>query len=222
MIYETLAKQVVQALNADHTNTYLALSTDEAYPNAAIWQSILNAEAKVINAIFETPGHGRNAGALNTSVPVANGAQVPSHPGRLLGVVIDEVWAERISAAEMSRFTNANARRFNPLKLKNIDHLYAMTGDGRLLFVGGGTATVYYGVYTRPVFADYTAFLAGTMLLPDEYAAACFCLAMQVIGHEGTMIQAMAAYYDRGLRQVAELMGDSSPGLKQVQAALEE
>ena len=220
--YDVVARMLVQALNADGTNSFSANSTNEAYPDAAIQAFTLDGEADVVQAILEAPSHSRRAAGLTTSATVSSGAQIPSHPGRLLGVAIDGVWAESAPAAEVSRWMGADARVGNPLKLKQIEKVFAVTGDNRLLYAGGGSATVYFGRYQRPTFASYAAYLAGTMLAPDEYLDAVFFSAMKLIGHEGQMLGAMAAYYDRGRGMMAAIRGDSQPTLKAAQRALEE
>ena len=60
------------------------------------------------------------------------------------------------------------------------------------------------------------------MLAPDEYLDAVFFSAMKLIGHEGQMLGALAAYYDRGRAQLAAIRGDSQPTLKAVQRSAEE
>lgn len=220
--YDAVARMLVQALNADSTNNYSANSDNQAYPDLAIQAAILDGEADVVQAILEAPAHSRRAAGLTTSATVASGAQLPSHPGRLLGVVLDDVWAESIPAAEMSRLMSGNQRVNNPLKLRQTGKVFAVTGDNRLLFRGSGLATVYFGQYARPAFASYAAFLAATMLAPDEYLDAVFFSAMKVIGHEGQMLGAMAAYYDRGRAQIGAIRGDSQPTLKAAQRSLEE
>ena len=220
--YDVVARQVIRAVNADSSNAFEANSDSEIYPNDAIQHAVLNGESEVIHAILEAPVHARRAGNLTTSATVASGAPIPSHPGRLLGVVIDGVWAESMPATEISRLLSSDVRRHNPLKLGANEPMFAVTGDNRLVFTGTSPATVYFGQYTRPSFSGYAAWLAGTMLAPDEYLPAVFFCAMQVIGHEGTQMGAMAAYYDRGRAQMAQIRGDSQPTLKVMQRQTEE
>ena len=220
--YDVIARQVIRALNADSGNGFDAHSDSEMYPDRAIEHAVLNGEADVVHAILEAPVHARRAGSLTTSASLASGAQVPAHPGRLLGVVIDGIWAESMPVTEISRLLNPDRKRFDPLKLDSNEPFWALTGDNRLVFTGTSPATVYFGQYARPVFPTYENFLTGTMLAPDEYLPAVFFSAMQVIGHEGTQLGAMAAYYDRGKAQMAQIRGDSQPTLKVLQRAEQE
>lgn len=219
-----VARRIVHALSADKTNANAAYSTDPAYPNAAIQAAALDGLAQTIDAILAAPVHGRRVGStLTTSATVAHGAQVPTHPGRLLGVVVADEWLEQMPASHISRQAGVDQRRVNPLKLNYANApCFALTGDNRLLLLGAATALLYFGKYERPDYASYEAFLADTLPVGDEYLPAIFFCAMKIIGQEGENIGAMQAYYAEGKSLLAGIQSEGRPTLQEAQLGLGE
>lgn len=219
-----VVRRVIHALNADKTNTNATTSTDPAYPNATIQDCVLEGIAQVSEAIIAAPTHGRRAGALTTSATVAHGAQIPAHPGRLLGVTVNDEWLEPLPSSHISRQASAlDIRRTNPLKLNHAGSpAFAVTGDNRLLLLGAASALVYFGQYERPVYASYEAFLAGALPFGDEYLSAVFFCAMKIIAQEGENVGAMQAYYNEGKLLLAKVQAEGRPTIKEAQMGLGE
>lgn len=225
-IYRKLVIDLLHALNADRNQTagaQVEVSADPAYSNDVIWSAVLDGEAEIVRAILEAPQHARKAGALIASATVANNGALPAHIGRILAVIVDNQYAEAYPVSGLTNLAHSNQPQNNPLKLPiQKQPLYGVTGDNRLIFTGGTTATVQYGTYTRPSFTSFDAFKAATMLCPDEYLPGAFFCAMKVIGHEGNHLGALAAYYERGQRMVGDIRGAAMPQLRDVQRAKEE
>lgn len=225
-VYRVPVKMLLHALNADRNQSadvQADVSKDPANSNDVIWSAVLDGEAETVTAILESPVHARKAGALVSSATLANGAVLPARVGRLLGVLVNNQYAEPHPVSALTKLTNADQPRRNPLKLPIADEpLFGVTGDNRLIFTGAATATVLFGTYTRPTHASFDEFKNATMLAPDEYLPAVFFAAMKIIGIEGNHLSAMAAYYDRGQRMFAQIRGEAKPQLREMQLQIEE
>ena len=195
--YDIIARMVVHNLNAAE-GSWSASSSDPAYLDEAIWHSVLDAEAEQVEAILNDMFHGRrqHAAGLIASVTVAYAGAIPTHIGPLVSVFVG---SRQCVPAPLELVTRVKTGLMIRMDSRLSDGLYAEDPSGNLYFTGTGSATVRLGVYARPQFADYAAFLAATPLAPPEDFAAISDRAVgRLLPKEGDNIGVAQTHWLRG------------------------
>lgn len=206
-------RQVLANLNASPGAYAAAVSADEAYDDLAVMDAILNQEAFLLHKIAESWFNGNRVNEspltdLIVSQSVANGALIPRHSGPVIGVVINGLPAEVVSAAEAARL-----RTRNPLGLTLAGQLYGLE-DNRLYFTSddAASATVYTYKFTRPEFSNITDFKTSDSPVPPEYQQAWIDLSTAaVMPREGNLVQAAQSYRMAGLGVLGEIERENRP-----------
>lgn len=206
LTYQSIVANVVAVLNAN-PGTWSEDSTNPAYLDQQIQDSVLTAEGEVIESILLSPFQGRrqHAAALIAEVELDNGQAVPSHIGPLISVFVED---RRSVAAPLELVTRVNQGLSMRIDKRLKTGLYAEDLSGNLYFTGTGKAKVKYGKYQRPEFVDRAAFLAATPLAPPETFGEIVDKAVgYMLPKDGDNVQTGVAHYTRADNRRRERLG---------------
>lgn len=188
--------QIIAVLDSNTSGTRVyGTNNDPLVTTTEIDNAILNADAHIVQMIYETPGHPLLS-TFRTTASVASGGLLPARVGPILGIIVNSKVPTRYPAKEIE-FERSNAQS---LTLTTVESVYDIEGE-RLVHNGASSATIDY----VPVFS-----VTSSCQAPDGYAPAVVAGALAEIRQKQGNFSQAAAYWQRRFEFfIAQIRGGS-------------